>query len=894
MVIKPTLSKCPITIKRLYVLTIWTPFLFSFIFMVLVACPLLGQVPQKRYLDPNEYHKWSDLHPMGISPDGKWASGLLRYDRGTDTLFVKNTQCNHTYYLPNGTRGQFSADSQWFAFLDPKKGLGMLALGNKESTIRWTANVQRFSFSKKGQYLLLELQEKESRQLKIKDLKEGFLQTMGKIEEYQWNPERNRLAYINDQGKSVHLVTFGKKLENVLLETDLSEKYSTLTWNHSGTALAFLKGNGVDRLGIRLYNDFPNDSKSFGLLESTDSVFFKERRILDRRLIISDDGLRVFFKVKCSSDKDRVQIPDLDSKVEIWDTHDTWIYPRKKANASLFGSIWDAVWWVETDSLMQITDMELPKMVLTGDQKHVLTYSPLTYEPAPVEWGDIDLYITSLQTGRRELLLERQPNYLGITKISPAGKYISYFKDKHWWVYDINKRTHTNVTKDLNQNLWDRDYDKPYFPPPYGHPGWTEGDYSLLVYSEFDVWEISPNGKLLKRLTYGKREKEQYRIYERKYRHEQRRYEDRFEGIAFKLDKPLLLKSFNNTTKTNGFYSLRRGQAPKALEKGKSKLDQFFKANRKEVYLYCEQTYEMSPRLMYKDLKKENSMILYQSNPQQEQYLWGKSELINYTNVIGDSLQGVLLYPAGYEPEKKYPMIVKIYEKQSNYLHNYKKPTLYEMDGFNPTNFVLEGYVVLLPDIVYNNRGPGRSALDCTLSAVNAVISKGMVDPTKIGLIGHSFGGYETNFIITQTDIFAAAVSGASVSDFTSFQFSVDWGIGKSQEWRFTQEQWRMGNSYYEDKQSFRENDPIEYVDLVRTPILLWTGNQDEHLNWLQDVEFYLALRNMSKNGKLLLYLRERHVLLNFNNQLDLALKIKDWFDHYLMKDRKQWILSKS
>ncbi|HUH47247.1 MAG TPA: prolyl oligopeptidase family serine peptidase [Arenibacter sp.] len=843
-------------------------------------------------MDPNEYHKWSDLYPMGISSNGKWASGFLRYDQGTDTLFIKHTQNNRTYYLPRGTSGQFSAGSQWFAFLDPKKGLGLLALSHERSTIQWTENVHRFDFSKDGRYLLLELQEKESRQLKIKDLKRELLQTIGIVEEYQWNPERNLLAYIKEQGKSVHLITFGKKLDDVLLETSASEKYNSLTWNHSGTALAFLKGSGSDGLGIRLYNNLPQDFKGFGLLESTDTMFFKERRIIDRRLIVSDDGQQVFFKVKCSSDKGSVQISEFDAKVQVWDTQDTWIYPRKKANASLFESIWDAVWWVETGSLMQITDMELPKMVLTGDQKYALTYSPLAYEPAPVERGDIDLYITSLWTGKKELLLERQPDYLGITKISPEGKYISYYRDGHWWVYNIRQGTHTNVTKDVNQDMYDITYDRPIFPPPYGHPGWTEGDRSLLVYGKFDIWEISPDGKLVKRLTHGKREKEQFRVYESKYRNEQLRYESRFEGIVLKLAEPILLEGFNITTKINGFYNLQRGRDLKVLERGKSKLDRFFKADGSDAYLYREQTYELSPRLIFRDFQKEDGKTLYQSNPQQERFQWGKSELISYTNAIGDSLQGVLLYPAGYELGKKYPMIVKIYEKQSDYLHNYKKPSFYEMSGFNATNFILEGYVVLLPDIAYHNRGPGLSALDCTISAVKEAIGMGMVDTTKIGLIGHSFGGYETNFIITQTDTFAAAISGASVSDLISFQFSIDWNnTWKSQEWHLTQQQLRIKDNYYDNKSIFRKNDPIEHVDNISTPLLLWTGDKDYHGNWLQEVEFYLALKSLQKRGKLLLYEGEGHVLLEPNNQRDLNQRIMEWFDFYLKKPNKEsWI----
>ena len=875
--------------------TIRSSSLFLFYVFVLAACPFWGQAFQKKALTPKDYALWSTMYTTGISANGQWVCGLIQYEQATDTLYLKNTQHGLSYTFSNVHRGKFSDNSKWFAFLDPNKGLGLLALDQTGATIEWTANVQRFEFSKEGRYLLMELSGKQIRQLKIKDLKKGSVENLTNVNGYQWSPDRNLLAYTNEHENNIYLVQLGKKFEVIPIETALGKKVGSITWNHTSTAFAYKWEYGSGKIGIGLYNTLPSNPKRFDLVEETDPMFFEGRDIMDHKLIVSDDGQRVFFKVILTNIKDAFNRPRPDPKIQIWDTRDAWIYPRQKMNAGIFTRGWDAVWWVESNLLYQITDSTLPKMVLTGDQQNVLTYNPLTNEPAPTERGDLDLYITSLSSGKRELFLQRQPDYLGITKISPNGKYISYFRKGHWWTYNIKDKVHTNVTKNFPAALYKENHDLPIVPPPYGHPGWTEGDSSLVIYDAYNIWEVSPDGRKQKRLTDGGPKGNQYRIYEKNLINTQFRNNDRFEGLEINLNNPILLSSFNYKNKGSGFYNLLKGQLPKPIGEAERHMDLLMKARDKDIYVYREQSFGLPPRLVYKNVKTGEIKTIKQSNKQLHKYYWGKSELIDYNNSVGDKLQGILIYPSDYNKEKKYPMIVKIYERQSQYLNHFKKPSLYEMDGFNATNFSLEGYFVLLPDIKFNSQGPGISALDCTVSAVKAVLKRDVVDKNKIGLIGHSFGGYETNFIITQTNIFAAAVSGASVSNLISFQFSVDWkNTGKSQEWHISEQQWRMKKNYYQDKNIFRRNNPIEFVNNIKTPLLIWTGNKDSHGNWLQEVEFYLALKSQHKKGKLLLYEDEGHALLNPNNAKDLTLRIMDWFAYYLKNQTNtSWVEGK-
>jgi len=285
--------------------------------------------------------------------------------------------------------------------------------------------------------------------------------------------------------------------------------------------------------------------------------------------------------------------------------------------------------------------------------------------------------------------------------------------------------------------------------------------------------------------------------------------------------------------------------------------------------------------LMIKNQSNDSSKLLVQSNPQQEEFYWGKAKLIHYKNTKGDSLSGILYYPAQYNSQKKYPMIVYIYEKLSNDFYKYIAPSQLEDRGFNITTFTTQGYFVLLPDISYQIGKPGLSAADCVVSATKEIIHKEMILPNRVGLIGHSFGGYETNFIITQTDLYAAAVSGSGASDLTNFYLTVG-ATGRSNMWRFENQQWRMGKSLFDDREGYNSNSPIEHAENITTPLLSWTGESDKQMNWNQSAALYLALHRLNKEHIMLVYPKEGHTILKPVNQKDLSMRIHDWFDHKL------------
>jgi len=308
-----------------------------------------------------------------------------------------------------------------------------------------------------------------------------------------------------------------------------------------------------------------------------------------------------------------------------------------------------------------------------------------------------------------------------------------------------------------------------------------------------------------------------------------------------------------------------------------------------EVFTFITQKADESPNVYAVDASFSNPIQLTDTNPQQEDYKWGHTELVDFVNAKGHPLQGRLLYPADYEEGKQYPMIVYIYELRSQSLHSYSMPS--RTNAYNQRRFSSEGYFVFEPDIVYRLRDPGMSAVEALVPAVEAVVATGMVDPERIGLTGHSWGAYQTSFVVTQTDIFSAAVAGAPLTNMISMYNSMYWNSGGTDATIFEISQGRFPQPYWEDMEKYIQNSPVFQAENINTPLMVAFGDEDGAVDFNQGVELYNTMRRLQKEFVLLVYDGENHGLRLKQNQLDYANRTHDWFNYYL-RDRApaSWI----
>jgi dipeptidyl aminopeptidase/acylaminoacyl peptidase len=452
-------------------------------------------------------------------------------------------------------------------------------------------------------------------------------------------------------------------------------------------------------------------------------------------------------------------------------------------------------------------------------------------------------------------------------------------KDQYW-TCDLATAKHTNITAGLATSFIDLKDDHPVEQkPPFGTGGWTKDDRSVLLYDRYDVWDIRPDGAAARRLTTGAQDSIRYR---RVRLDPDEKYVD--------AAKPIYLAATGEWSKKNGYSRLVGGRLEHLVWEDAA-IGRLAKARDAEVYLYVAQDFDRSPDYFVAGPTLANARQVTHTNPFQREYRWGRSELIEYRNDWGERLQGALFYPADYQPGTQYPMIVYIYEIRSPSVHQYVVPS--NRSAYDPTVWTSQGYFVLQPDIVYRDRDPGRSAVAAIVPAVKTVLATGMVDPKKVGLTGHSWGGYQTAFVVTQTDIFAAAVAGAPLTDLVSMYLSVYWNSGGTDARIFEISQGRMGVPFWEDVSAYIANSPVFHVEQLHTPLLVAQGTEDGAVDFNQGVEYYNAARRAGKDFVFLVYEGENHGNAQKANQIDYHNRIMEWFGHYLKGDpAPAWISS--
>lgn len=263
-----------------------------------------------------------------------------------------------------------------------------------------------------------------------------------------------------------------------------------------------------------------------------------------------------------------------------------------------------------------------------------------------------------------------------------------------------------------------------------------------------------------------------------------------------------------------------------------------------------------------------------------ERWNWGTAEVIEWMSINGDTLHGAVLKPDTFEEGKRYPVMVYYYRFFSqrayefNNITNDDRPVL--------PQYVSDDYIVFLPDIRFEVGTPGFAATKSLVPGVQKLIEMGLADPDRLGLHGHSWSGYQTAFMITQTDIFDAAIAGAPVSNMTSAYSGIRWGSGLARQFQYEMTQSRIGGSLWEYPERYIENSPVFFADRINTPLLIMFGDEDTAVPWYQGIELYLAMRRLEKDAVFLQYHGEPHHLRRYSNRLDYAIRMKEYFDHYL------------
>jgi dienelactone hydrolase len=580
--------------------------------------------------------------------------------------------------------------------------------------------------------------------------------------------------------------------------------------------------------------------------------------------------------------------PD-DFQLDLWHWKDERLQPMQKLQAAAdHAKTFLAVVNLDGKVFRQLSDEDVTVGRPQRDSNWALgsdnrAYRKLTGYGLPLS----DYTAVNVKTGECKPLLKAFGGYgTPAPSLSPAGTHAAAFDGKDWFAVAVADGKRVNLTGKLKASFTDEEDDHPGSPPPAGPAQWSSDGKFLLVSDGFDLWKLAPDGSVAENLTQiGRGQHLRFGVVHVKVQ------DATEEPRGVDLSKPVLMRAENRDTRDTGFYRLDPGAVPKLLVMGARQFGVPVRAKTGDTLLLTAQTFAAYPDYYattpgFTELKRVTDV-----NPKVKEFNWGTAELVRYTSADGAKLTGVLIKPENFDPAKKYPMVVYIYERLSDSLHQFRSPVVARGQVINPTFYASNGYLVLMPDIAYKVGAPGQSALKCVLPAVQAVADKGFVDERAIGIDGQSWGGYQIAYMVTQTDRFRAAVAGAPVSNMVSAYDGIRWGSGLTRQHQYEHTQSRIGATLWEAPMRFIENSPVFMADRVKTPLLMIHNDQDDAVPWYQGIEYYLALRRLGKECYLLNYNGEPHNLVKRAAARDFAARMFQFFEHHLKgKPEPAWM----
>ena len=744
----------------------------------------------------------------------------------------------------------------------------------------------------------------------LRDLTSGAELNVGNVSDFAFDRDGKFLATIID---ATDKIGNGVQLRNlaagtvIALDTDTAN-YERLSWTRKGDGLAVLKGKEDRAYTDKLYSIV--GFTGFGAGEPKKTVFDPAKdksfpagfAISGNRAATWNQKLDAFVfgiheprkkttpagaPAAAAAEGEEAQTPpppatpagatEADEKVDLVLWH--WKDPRLQSQQQVQENAdrnfsYLATYQVGPQKFVRLADDEVRTVSLAPKEKFAIGFDDREYQLMGNMDGRRyrDVYVINPVTGERKLALKRARWYNGT---SPDGESLLYYDDGHFFVHDMKTGQAKNITMGVPTSFINIENDTNVVKPPTQPMGWVKGSKAVLISDNWDIWKVPVDSGAAVNLTAnGRKEQIRYR----------RPFvlgppEENEDGID--LSKPNYFGVYGEWTKKAGIARLDPGKTGLTnVLWGDAAFSRLLKAEKADVLLYTKETAAEPADYYLTDSKFGEPKRLTDMRPQVARYNWTPGvQLVNYTCDKGDKLQAALYLPANYEKGKSYPTLVYFYEKMSQTANQFGTPSA---NGFNKSVYTSNGYAVLIPDIVYKVNDPGLSAVWCMVPAVKAAIGTGVVDAKKVGITGHSWGGYQTSFLVTQTDIFAAAVAGAPLTNMISMYSLIYKNSGGTNQAIFESSQGRFKGGYWDNWDAYYRNSPVFFAKNVKTPLMILHNDKDGAVDFTQGVEYYNTLRRLGKPVIMLEYTGENHGLARRPNQQDYTARMKEYFDHYL------------
>jgi|GEM_PF-2331643 len=795
---------------------------------------------------------WHRLFNSAISNDGKWVFFIRTYDDGKSEGVLQNTGTKQPLIIESA--GKFNLDNQYFMVLNAEKEL--LVKNLTSGTEKIFEGVSDFDYDAASASILITdgssvrlhypLGNREicfAGIIKTENVKGTpctFLWKDGEV--LLLNRSKGTQAKISETDGSMLASIADPEKPNIKSLWRNPSGYWIRTTDYVGTSVLAPQNITIDT--------------AVGSLS-----FLSEKTLIEKRPL-----LKIGSKTN--------------DTVEVWSSVDKALKPRLMSMASTALNI----------TLHNITEKDSsPKKYRNFTTEHYLVFND-TYVLEVSELENYDYKINDISPRPKIRLRNRKSDEIEMEvqearNFYPSAKlgYILYFRGRDWYRYDVLSRKTVNLTSSLKADFYTFDRLNTEVLYPVASP-WFSADYRFIyLTSKNDIWKYDVMTGRSVRITEGAAKNYTFKII-----------------VPLKGGGVSKMKWHRNPILQTDYLALLMTD-PSELRQGLA----LWKDERLSIisppglqsvtYLrvgeqalsYVIQNSNTPPKLIVYPFSKNPQKTMYDSGQEIDHAHFPRTELREWTDSRGEKTYTPVVLPPDYSPEKKYPSIIRVYENEAKLYTEFEFPTLRNPTGFNRALMAMEGYIVILPRITYSENRVGKSAVEAVEETVKKVQSWYSVDSGNIGIIGHSFGGYETNYILTQSSLFKTAVSGSGIADIISDYFTAHKMYLNSNISRYTNEQFGFTDGFFALKKEYLENNPILMADQITTPLLLWSGNRDEHVEWRQSVGMFMALSSLKKKVHLLLFPDDAHVLRKPKNQTEATQKILQWFGYYLKNGEK-------
>jgi dipeptidyl aminopeptidase/acylaminoacyl peptidase len=881
---------------------------------ILCSCLLLLSITvqaQKKPLDHTVYDQWQSIKDVVLSNDGNWMSYTVAPQEGDATLYIRHLKTNQIIQIERGTQSRFTENNAYLiakikpSFEEtrkakigkkkpeemPKDSLAILTLTN--GNVKRIPAVKSYQVPEFGSDVIAYLNDpktdikKDGAQLYFRDLNTGQERVFNNISEYAIHPKGEGVMMYQIKTKLNEAKILLASIADTNLKTINSRFYTAanFTWDKAGKQLAYLiekdsTDKALQKNYVLAYYKHEMDSAQF-VFNKTAVVMPNQYTIGgDKKLSFSKTGSLLSFGVQPILPVKDTSLPEFDRvSLDIWNYNESVLQSTqlKSLETSLKGT--EAIIYRPASSqftyLGKINDRQI-QMTMEGDGQVAIANidSNFTISSQWEGYGKRDLYVLNTMTGQKQLIQKGLKSSL----VTPSydGSLVVFYDEilKQFKSFNTTTLQTKQIAKDIQFPLYDEDNDVPDEPNAYGIAVWMDNHKSFILYDRYDLWLVDATGlNPSQLLTKGRASKKEYRFV---------KLDDDKKFIGFK--DQILLRVYNEVDKKEGIALLDMGNRVLfTITDQPMHFTTIVGAKNSNQLIVMQEDEKNAANIFSYTLKEEKQTPIAMTaiNPQQANYNWMQSQLVKWKSYTGRTAEGILYLPEDFDAKKKYPMIVYFYERNNQTLHNYLAPSP-TPSRLNIPFFVSRGYVVFVPDIWYKKGYPGQGAYDYILSGTRAMVQKGFIDSTRIGLQGQSWGGYQIAYLITKTNLYAAAWAGAPVVNMTSAYGGIRWGAGINRQFQYEKTQSRIGANLWERPDLYIKNSPLFELNKVKTPIVIMSNDADDAVPWYQGIEMFTAMRRLAKPIWMLVYNNEAHNLVERKNRKDIQIREQQFFDHYL------------